>query len=304
MIAQDQVQPANLKYQHEFAPHEHEAIMACVREHGFAIIKKMISLAFVDELKAAIQQTLNPQNDMKPGDARVGHAFMERCPTILKFLDHKPWLDFIAYSEGTDNLRFHRSAAIIRNPGAPCVAWHSDWSFRSGLHKLPPQCIDDVLNIHEGLGGRWFYLDGTHPTRAGLAVIDGSNKIDWAGPEGFEFSDDRRTFFKKGGERKHYTGWDVPGIVPLFTDPGDMILFASRTYHYAFPHAGDKPRHSCGGPGLRSRAMKNFCPWPLPESSKKFLASLPEKYRRFADGYGGFDPTWKFDASQVPANMM
>ncbi|MCX5660932.1 MAG: phytanoyl-CoA dioxygenase family protein [Planctomycetota bacterium] len=304
MILQDQVKPAELKYRHEFKPGEHEATMDCVNQRGFAVIKGMISRAFVDELVGAIREALNPDNDLGPGESRVGHAFMERCPTLLKFLDHKPWLDFISHSEGSADLRFHRSAAIIRNPGSPPVAWHSDWSFRSGLHKLPPRSIDDVLNVHEGLGGRWFYLTGTHPMRGGLAVIEGSNKIDWPGPEGFEFGNERRFIYKKGAEPKAHTGWDVPGIVPFFTDPGDMILFASRTYHYAFSNLGDQPRYSCGGPGLRARSKPNFCPWPLPESSKRFIASLPERHRRFAEGYGGFDSTWKFDASQVEADAM
>jgi len=303
MIPQNQIKPRELSYQFEFKPGEHEKTMACVRAHGFAVIKQLISRDFVAELIAAIASTLNPDNDMKPGEARVGHAFMERCPTLLKFLDHKPWLDFITFSEGSDDLRFHRSAAIIRNPGAADVSWHSDWSFRSGLYKKPPQCIDDVLNIHDGLGGRWFYLTGTNPVSAGLAVIEDSHTLDWQAPEGFEFVNERRSFRRIGTQDTTYHGWDVPGIVPLFTDPGDMILFASRTYHYAFPHTGDKPRYSCGGPGLRARSMKNFCPWPLPESSKKFLASLPPRHQRFADGYGGFDPNWKFDASQVVAAM-
>jgi hypothetical protein len=301
MIPQDQIQPANLKYQHAFAPNQLDEAQACVQAHGFAVIKQVISKDFVQELRHAIDASLNPNNDLGPGQARTGHGFMEICPTILKFLEVPAWFNVIKHFEGTDNLRFRRSAAIIRNPGAPAVNWHSDWSYWTGLYKRPPRNANDALNVTEGLGGRWFYLEGTHPMRAGLAVIEDSHKLDWPCPEGFEFTEDRSTFYKKGEPPRHYAFWDVPGIVPLFTDPGDMILFASRTYHYAFPHNGLEPRHSCGGPGLVAKSKPVYAPWPISERTQKFIDSLPEKYKTYADGYRGFNDSWKFDPADFAA---
>jgi ectoine hydroxylase-related dioxygenase (phytanoyl-CoA dioxygenase family) len=326
MTPQDQIKPVELKYRSEFKPTELEEAKACVDAHGFAILKKVIPQSFVDELRAAIQATLNPLNDMKRGESRVGHAFIERCPTLIKFFDYPEWFNVVRYFEGTDDLVLRRSAAIIRNPGSSGSAWHTDWSFWSGLYKRPPRNPgssgsawhtdwsfwsglykrpprnpNDVLNIHEGLSGRWFYLEGTRPIQGGLAVIEDSHTIDWAGPEGFEFSDDKHTFHKKGAEPKAYAGWDVPGIIPLFTDPGDMILFAARTYHYAFPNQTEIVRHSVGGPGLRARSLPVYHPWPMPESTKKFIASLPPHLKKYADGYNGFDEKWKFEADPAAA---
>ncbi len=300
MIPQDKVQPADLKYKHEFAPTEFEGIRDCLHAHGFAIVKSVIPKSFVDELRHAIDISLNPNNDLGPGQARVGHAFMEICPPIMKFLDHDSWFNIIKYFEGTDQLRFRRSAAIIRNPGAPAVTWHSDWSFWTGLYKRAPRNANDALNVTEGLGGRWFYLEGTHPTRAGLAVIEDSHTLDWTAPEGFEFTEDRSTFHKKGTPPASYAGWDVPGLIPLFTDPGDMIMFSARTYHYAFPHNGTEPRHSCGGPGLVAKSKPVYAPWPISERTQRFIDNLPPQHRPYADGYRGFDNNWKFNPADFP----
>jgi hypothetical protein len=303
VIAQDKIQPANLKYKHEFTPQDLDGANACLSAHGFAVIKRVIPDSFVQELRHAIDASLNPNNDLEPGRGRTGHAFMEICPTILKFLEHETWFNIIKYFEGTDQLRFRRSAAIIRNPGAPCVNWHTDWSFWTGLYKRPPRNINDALNVTEGLGGRWFYLEGTHPLRAGLAVIENSHTLDWQAPEGFEFTDDRSTFYKKGTTPKAYEGWDVPCIVPLFTDPGDMILWTARTYHYAFPHNGTEPRHSCGGPGLVAKSKPIYAPWPISQRTQRFIDSLPPKYTPYADGYRGYDDTWKFNPADFPQHQ-
>ena len=82
----------------------------------------------------------------------------------------------------------------------------------------------------------------------------------WEGPEGFNLTADKRSFYKIGEEEKPYTGFDIPGLVPLFTNPGDMIVFAHRTYHGAFPNQIDEIRLSCGV-GFRHRDHHIDIPW-------------------------------------------
>ena len=69
----------------------------------------------------------------------------------------------------------------------------------------------------------------------------------WEGPEGFNLTAGQDvSFYKIGEEEKAYVGFDIPGLVPFFTNPGDMIVFAHRTYHGAFPNQIDEIRLSCG----------------------------------------------------------
>ena len=44
-----------------------------------------------------------------------------------------------------------------------------------------------------------------------------------------------RSFRRPGAADQNYNSFDVPGCVPIVAAPGDMIVWALRTYHAAFP---------------------------------------------------------------------
>ena len=156
----------------------------------------------------------------------------------------------------TDHITIHRSAAIIRMPKSSPVAWHTDWRGFS-LRKKPPKTANDVLNRGLWLSGKWFYITGSYPTQGGLCIIEDSHLENWSGPEGFRLTSNKRSFYPEGREEKAYDGFDVAGIVPLFINPGDMIIFAHRTYHGAFPNKTDQVRLSCA-----SRYMGSYTTSP------------------------------------------
>jgi len=54
-------------------------------------------------------------------------------------------------------------------------------------------------------------------------VIADSHRPEWAGPEGFEFTEHRRSFRKQGADSQgNYPSFDVPGCVPIVAEPGDL----------------------------------------------------------------------------------
>ena len=166
---------------------------------------------------------------------------------------------------GTDEMTVHRSAAIIRMPGSAPVRWHSDWQ---GFGEGPPKNAGEVLNRGLWPSGKWIYITGSRPVHGGLFVIEDSHEEDWEGPEGFALTGDRRSFYPGGAEESSCDGFDIPGLIPLFTDPGDMIVFAHRTYHGAFPNGLAEPRLSCAI-GFRDRNHR---------------IDVPGRYRRGAAG--------------------
>ena len=87
-------------------------------------------------------------------------------------------------------------------------------------------------------------------------------------------------------------GFDIPGLVPLFTEPGDEIVFASRTYHSAFPNRIDRVRLSCGI-GLRPRDYPLEAPWPLSEKAKAFKNGFPRHLQPLVKDYVGIDVEWR-----------
>ena len=140
--------------------------------------------------------------------------------------------------------------------------------------------------------GKWFYISGSRPIHGGLCVIADSHALDWQGPEGFSLTADRKSFYPQGAEPSAYDGFDIPGLVPLFTNPGDMIIFAHRTYHGAFPNKSDDVRLSCAI-GFRDQRNRIDVLWEIPESGRQFLDDLPERLQKYVDGYTSIDVGWK-----------
>ena len=281
--------PADLPYRYTFDTDELDAIKACHDEHGFAVVRRVIGAERVEGLKESVRDVLDPMADLGPGETRVQHAFIEYSNCMWRLLEDEAFMAVHRRISATNELTLNRSAAILKNVGAPAVRWHTDWQ---GFGLERPQSASDVLNVGEWPSGMWFYLNGTRPGRAGLAVIADSHRMDWTGPAGFAFTDRRRHSFHRQGEAAEaYAGFDVPGVVPLFTEPGDLIVFAARTYHGAFPHAGDEPRLSVGLNLRHGRAPLDPV-WPLPAGVDRFRKGLPERLFPCVEHYAGYDPEW------------
>ena len=284
-----QIQKPELGYTYEFEVGQLDLMSKCLDTHGFAIIKDVLPDQLVDSLKQAVFAGTDPENELQSGQARTRHAWIESCPDAWLPLEYEPFMQIHRHLLGVDQLTINRSAAIIRMPKASPVAWHTDWC---GFSAGAPKHSGDVLNRGLWPSGKWFYITGSYPIHGGLCVIEGSHLENWSGPEGFRLTSDKKSFYPEGTEEKAYNGFDVPGIVPLFTNPGDMIIFAHRTYHGAFPNQTDQVRLSCAI-GFRARNHQIDIPWQIPEKGQQFLAELPSHLQRHTHGYTSIDTSWR-----------
>ncbi len=272
-----------VSYRYEFQPHEHAAIKACHDEHGFAIVKRMIDAALIEEMKRDVLRVLVPADDLKRGDARFHPAFIEHAPSMWALLDHPRYMALYAHLIGDEDLVVHRSAAFVKAAGSGGQNWHSD--ARIGVTKIKDG--NDVLNVFDIPNGFWFYLTGSSPEHGGLAIIPGSHRPDWPGPgEGWILSEDRGGFRRAGSQVPWTDDMDVPGAMPVVTEPGDLVIFAARTFHGVYPNASDRTRLSCAFV-MRPRSIRVNAPWPLGESARKFMDALPAHLKRYVDGYTG-----------------
>jgi ectoine hydroxylase-related dioxygenase (phytanoyl-CoA dioxygenase family) len=277
-----------LGYKYEFKPYQIDEIVACNEAHGFAVVKGFLPGDWVVDLKRSIDEVLNPNKDLKPGETRFQTTFVEESEPLQRLLDYQPYMELFYSMLGTREVTLNRSAAILKSPGAPFGMWHTDWVKR----QENPTQSNQVLNSGEWPSGFWFYLNGTHPSRGGLGLIEDSHFADWPGPEGFVLTPDRKTFCKKGQEEKGgYCNFDVPGMIPLYTDPGDLIIFAARTYHGVFEHKGTENRYSCAV-GFRPKSQKLNAPWPMPDAAKKFVANAPARWKGMLEEYTSLSRTW------------
>ena len=284
-----EIQKPELDYTYEFAVDQLSLMSECLEAHGFAIIKDVLPPELVESAKQAVFDGTDPKRELEPGQSRTRHVWIESGPGAWQLLEYEPFMRIHRHLIGAEELTLHRSAAIIRMPGSQPVGWHTDWC---GFSTGAPKNSGDVLNRGLWPSGKWFYLTGSRPEHGGLCVIEGSHVENWEGPEGFNMTTDRRSFYKIGEEEKGYVGFDIPGLVPLFTNPGDMIVFAHRTYHGAFPNQIDEIRLSCGV-GFRSREHRIDIPWEIPDEGKQFLADLPPHLHQYTDGYTSIDLGWQ-----------
>lgn len=279
----------DLHYRYQFSIHELDAAMQCMNAHGFCVIQEVLPAHIVADLREAVVAAADPDSSLGPGQSYTHTSFVETSPKAWQLLEYGPFMRVHEAFIGTDELTIHRSACIVRKSGSQPVGWHTDWR---GFDETPPTNTGGVLNRGDWPSGKWFYITGSRPEHGGLCVIEDSHVEGWEGPEGFKLTKDRTSFYPAGEEEHRYAGFDIPGLVPFFTNPGDMIIFAHRTYHGAFPNQADETRLSCAV-GFRRRDQQLEVPWPLPESSKAFIAALPKHLRHYTQGYTGIERNWK-----------
>lgn len=281
-----------LPYQYEFQPHELEAIKQCKETHGFAIVKQILSNEHNEQLKDEVRRLLGPQFTSDDILSYTDIAFIEKSSVMAQLLTYEPLMKIAAYLNDNKPLTVNRSAAIYKNPGSAgnkansgSHAWHTDWAALEH-----PYTANGVLN-NTGATSMWFYLTGSNPHNGGLAIIPDSHTDDWEGPEGYAFTEGRRSFHLIGTEPVACIDIDVPGMIPVITEPGDLVIFAEKTYHGVNAHQGSEARLSCAV-SFRDRGYDVGDVWPLPESSRAFIDSCPDEVKPLVEGYIGIDTSW------------
>ncbi len=267
-----------------------DSALVCLNTYGYCVIRKMINQDLVNELKDSIDESLDSERNLPPGSNRYHMAFAEVSKPLWKLADHAPYMNYVHKVHKTQDICLHRSAAILRTKGEPMGMWHTD--HRGIVEK--PLVPNDVLNRFTMPSGNWFYLNGSHPERSGIAVIEKSHLPGWQGPEGFELTPSQTSFRRQGDSSPAgYQKMDVPGCIPVISDPGDLICFAALTYHANM--ATNERRYSCGI-SFRPKTVQIKAPWELPESAKKMSHELSDHFKTYIDGYTSYDENWKAEA--------
>ena len=311
----------------------------------------MLTPEQVAAFRADIATHVHPPVDAGlPDAARLSlQPSIETIAAQQQLLEHPTWMAIqrrlldLEPDDPDEGLTCHHSACLVRTKGNPSVRWHTDFhpAATRGQGWLNRS---ETRRAH----GMWFYLNGSHPRKGGLCVIENSHRADWQPPPGFVFSPNRKTFHRIGATDEEarqgcayarprlgihalgscmslkrsahhpdgtYTvlpllycccrrscmvtdpSFDVDGCVPLVTGPGDMIIFAPRTFHAAFPMPRDfdDVRHSANF-GLRREPFMTgaspdcplLAPWVRSLKAAQLEEALPEHLKRFAKRYPGY----------------
>ncbi|UVI33043.1 phytanoyl-CoA dioxygenase family protein [Paenibacillus spongiae] len=275
-----------LPYRYEFHQDELSEIRACNEQHGFAIVKNLLPPGMVEMLKAEVRRILDDQAKSSNEATFVSIQFIEVSPVFATLMTFEPFMRIARELHNHEPITLNRTAAIYKKPGAGPMGWHTDWS-----PVKHPFGADAILN-NSGASSMWFYLNGIDAMRGGLAIIPDSHTENWEAPEGFTFTVNRSSFHKLGTQpRAHDNMEDVPGAMPVVADPGDLIIFAERTYHGVYPHRGSMTRLSCGM-SFRKSSYKPEQVWPLPESAQRFIESSADEVEPLVEQYWGINRGW------------
>jgi hypothetical protein len=281
-----------LPYRFEFNQEELSEIRTCNEQHGFAIVKNLLPSGMNEMLKAEIRRVLGDKASSSEVPTHTLTNFIEVSPVFASLMTFEPLMRIARELNSNEPMTLNRSAAIYKKPGAGPMQWHTDWAPLEH-----PYVADAVLN-NSGASSLWFYLNGIDAERGGLAIIPDSHREEWIAPEGFDFTARKKSFHKKGTEPIAYDKMDdVPGAIPVIAEPGDLIVFAERTYHGVYPHRGSVTRLSC--------AM-SFCPkqyqpeqvWSRSEEAQRFIDSSSNEVKPLVEGYLGLDREWRSSPAQ------
>ena len=276
---------------YRFSSQQIEAALACVEEHGIAIIEGLLPPSLVETLKDAVHEACDacvPEEG--EGSNQYCMQFVEQSPLALELLKHEPYMDYIRRGLNNEDICFHRSACIRRSPGDDGIRWHRDTSPLADDEdsKIANDVLNRPVHQYEKRGG-WFYLTGSRPEHGGLWVIPGSHRLDYELPDGYEAVAGRKSFKRIGDDEEWSHDLTIPGAIPVITEPGDLIVFTTETLHAAGSNTIEQTRLSCGI-GFRPKSAKIEAPWDWPESAHQLAERLPDEMKTFMDGYTSFVP--------------
>ncbi len=275
-------QPVDPGYRYTFEPGEAEATVRCINEHGFAIVKDLISQSHCEELQESVKQACDPDGTLGEGQSVTHLRFVEVSRPLVKLFDNPHWLALQeAIHGGRKDLTVHRSACILRNPGAKGITWHTDFACES----IPPTAPDYYLNRGETGTSLWFYLTGCNPRHGGLAIMPDSHREDWQPPAGFKFIRAGKSFNRvEEDDETAYHKDDVPGYLPIVASGRDGLLFHARTYHVAFTNHEPRQRLSCAM-GTRPGRTPIHVPWPLTEEARQLKQEVRADLKPYFEHY-------------------
>ncbi len=277
----------SLPYRYEFGADQLADVIGCYREHGFAVVRQMAAPDVIADLREAVNEVLGAGEPLAPGDNRTTPQFVEHSPCATRLLDAAPYLELCRRMFDSDALTIHRSFAVLKNEGSAPVAWHRDFHHAVADAPRDPDAVLDQGD--HGFRALW-YLDGSYPDAGGLWLIPDSHRPDWEGLPGFVFTEGRKSFFRIGEPARDHAQFDMPQMLPLRVDPGDLVIYSLRLYHGAAaqPHG---VRRACAVI-LRPTWPVLEVPWPQTDAARRLISSIPEHLQSFVTNYVGIDYGW------------
>lgn len=253
-----------------YGPGELDELEAFFVEHGYVILRGMLTPAEVDEME---RQCVEAQQQLVAGELPDRHGTMilvddddgertrtfanyvlyteELCPAVDGAVQHETMLELMRRWLGdecwTAPERFgvvYQDARAGRESSYTRIGWHSDWQSGPNLDIWPSVAFT-------------FHIDATSPDNGFLRVVPGSHR--WATPAPFENVNGAVVPEGSRGAAGHSVEpppfpmplrfEKVPGEVAVYAERGDIIFHDAYLWHSAARATSDDGirRHVRGG---------------------------------------------------------
>jgi ectoine hydroxylase-related dioxygenase (phytanoyl-CoA dioxygenase family) len=185
-------------------------IASRLEDDGYVRLPGALDRTTVERLTEAVDEAWRHRRGAQPsteGDPLHLLAFLREDTRFLSLLDHRPVLDVLVESLGTNIFMYHCHLDVHPPRSMPTTTWmwHQDGGVQNRDLETTPR---PRLSIKVA----YFLTDVSEPGRGNFIVLPGShrrNSIDRP-PDGTN---------------------DLPGAVPILAEPGDAVLFDRRLWH-------------------------------------------------------------------------
>jgi ectoine hydroxylase len=134
-------------------------------------------------------------------------AFLREDPAFVPLLDHRPVLDVVVGTLGTNIFMYHCHLDVHPPRDTPTSTWM--WHQDGGIQNRD---LESVPRPRLSLKVAYFLTDLTEPGRGNFMVLPGSHR--------------RNAIKRPPDDRNH-----LPGAIPILAEPGDAVIFDRRLWH-------------------------------------------------------------------------
>ena len=145
-------------------------------------------------------------------------AFVKEDPSFLRLLDHRPVLDVVVETLGTNIFMYHCHLDVHPPQDTPASTWM--WHQDGGIQNRD---LESVPRPRLSLKVAYLLTDLTEPGRGNFMVLPGSHQ--------------RNAIERPPDDRN-----DLPGAVPILAEPGDAVIFDRRLWHMRGENRSDATR--------------------------------------------------------------
>ncbi len=198
------------------------------RAFGYVVLKDCLDADELQEVQEAFDRVTERAPDFDnfgPSGTRRSISFTEEEEVLGALIEQPRIMEAMRDIDGTEFL-YIGNADLTANMDE--VYWHTD-----GNPSMQPMTVKTV-----------FYLSGTPDGEGALNIIPGSFHPDFSAALYRSYAPLGEEYRRRSHRPDSNTRENVPGVVQVLANPGDVVIWDNRLWHSAWKRKDGKPRRN------------------------------------------------------------